>query len=1450
MNLKQTKRKFLEGTILLSTKEKGGTPEKYTITDIIGEGGSAVCYEAVRIREGSVPETGKLKEFYPADAAIGRTRFYSMKRLEDGCLIPGAGTIRVFEEMRRNYIDTYQLLKKVIAENPKNEILKRYIQQGEILYGYHQEKEGEDDFPGEKMPTAYIWSPGVPGKGFDKYLAEIRKDPRKLPETSLRNILDVVCRLTDCIKALHTAGLMHMDIKPSNFLVQYDSDNRIDSGNISLFDINTLCSIFSDHIPEWGTEGFAAPEVLTGDVDNRSDIYSIGAMLFNALIITDEIPDGLYRDSCYPDLARLVRNSALIEASDKNSDSALMSKICTILEKCLARNPKNRYQSCTALKKDLEGAIRRFDAVKNRPAYLFDKRVSDPGIVIQKLLYEHPLYEAFPEKTGDLNVLVIGAGSYGQKFIDTALVSGQMSGVNLNITAVSDEPDDDRKAYLKFRPALTGLVNMEGSLKGKESLSCGNLEFRELSNNSGKEPELRRFGRNTNVNKKLIENLLAGGRKGKGKASFHYVFISLGDDEINRDAAILCAGMIQAPVCYAIEDREREEREAGSHRSNLCPVYIDEPVDVEVIDSSLGEMAFNTHIAWNDSLNIDVTKERKEFFEGTTPKQKYNRMSSLAYVLSVKYKLHSVGIDCDNMEEAAVLFSEQILEKRETDPSAKKKFNTLVALEHRRWMLELASDGWTAPRDENGRLRLEDCIARGSVKDMVKKTHPCMVPSTEASPLSEEEYTKDQHRKWDEGEIDPSLDELDRMSVELHRCFRKYARQIKKESLFHNPDLLFIESQISPECHEAHTAFLQFMFALKNIVNGVESYSRQYEYYHDALENSLKELPEDSRTRIKQRLKAVRQTFFPIKESNLYRNYKANDDVLIEKIPFILTYRYRRSLAMAFEDGMAQNGRNEAVFANVASATVLSPEKIHYLYFCSRASDIGLLIRKLDAALNYYGKRNVHCGISLALACLKEIPDRQREELQERLTALKEKYQSLQGNAWLENDIIFDVDSPEEAADKLIGYLEKNTIDLYDGGNPLFPYSYDNALFLGRVMDMKIPYFEFDWRNKNFARRIGCEYLCYVKEKSFIRINDMFALMNAADNRFNMPELSDDYESLWKIYTGEYLEEKDFEKSVGSWNCLCGALEKYEADQKPLARIRIPEKGACRNSRLKRFLPEYTFITVQNILQKLKEYGIAGEDSSLEKYTSQDCMLEMTADESGIQAMEKVLEQPQYLLSYYGVNVVRVRDYTGEYAEIRFNNDSVTDVSLDPDGKGMDDLMLLLRELEKENFIQRVRQNAADPGLVSFTYSSQRIKKMLTDPGAILEVYAFYDVLKTGYFDDAACGYEFRWEAGGVKNKLGLVLTKGFRSMIVECGPDTELKLDSYHKLHSIADHFGIGTVKVLLGNTWADADGTEREENRIQKSRGIQLGIKTIADEDRILHIGKTLADLMETGI
>lgn len=1434
-------RNYLAGSIILSRNEAGDSLEEYFIKSVIGEGGSTVCYEAVRkLRDGS-EETGKLKEFYPVDSAAGdQVWYYSLERLPDGQLVPRAGTIRKFRQMCEDYLGTYRLLKKVMADNPKNEVLKNYIQHGEILYGS----------PEHKNTTVYIWSPGVAGKGFDTYLEEVKKKPDYRPEERLQDILCVMDALTDCIKALHTAGLLHLDIKPSNFLVPYDSDFRIRPDNVSLFDINTLCSVDSEYMRASGSDGYCAPEVKKGRADNRSDIYSIGAMLFYAVVITKDIPDGLYRDFYYSNIDQLVKHSELFQASETNSDVALMSRICKILEKCLAKDPRKRYQSCSELKEDLDKARQRLNKILWMPVEKDSVGLTDPAVVIQKLLYEHPLYETAAENEKELNVLVIGSGTYGQKFIDFCLQAGQMSDVKLGITAVSDEPEEDKEAYLRFRPGLPEFVNVDRSLESRSGRAYAELQFRGVSRTPEDKEICKGFGRNSQENKELVRDIMENAARSGRK--YHYVFVALGEDRISHAIAKLCAEEACSqwgdarPVCYVTQKIKRGRKAELEHR--LYPVCMSETVNAGMISQDLLWMAFYTHISWNSGLNIDMAEERERFLSGTDVKDKYNRASSLAYALSIKYKLRSVGIDCKDPLKAAELFEAQILEKRFYDEEAKQKFDQLTDLEHRRWVLEKVTDGWTAPRDEKGNLKLEDCVVRGSVKDETNRTHPCLVYGSEMSPLSDPEYMADHHAKWDQGEIDPELDELDRMSLELHRCFKRHADRFKDEGLLQNLDLVFIQNMIPPEYGDALRALKQFQFALKNILNGVESYSRQYGYYQDMLKDALAELPDEIRVKTGERLKVIERAFFPVIESNLYRNYKANDEVLVEKIPFILSSRYTSAMAVAFEDGKEQNGRNEAVFANVAAATVLSPERITFLYCFNRSAEAELLVRKLDAVLNYFGKRKMHCSVHLIVSCLAETTDRERELLQRELDRLQGAWPRGSRTAWFEMAEIFDVENYGEAKETFIQYLKENPVDLYDGGTSLFPSAYDNGMFISELIDMGTPYFEFDWHNKIFTKRIGCEYLRFVEDRSFIRIQDMFALMNATDHRFHLPEFADDYEALWKIYTGEYLSAKKFENGVGNWNRLCMCLEKYDDEQKPLAKLTLSSAKAPEQETLTYFLPEYTFSTVKKILKKLTEYGVAEKGSRLTNHASDTCRLDLVINKAYAEMLDGVFTKPWMLLPYYGADVRKYKVYNTDYVEIRCNNLSVKDVNLDRDGTGRHKYSYeVLQQLEKAHFISQLKQNSENAKLVSFVYSSPRIKHLLTSPGEILEIYAYYDVLKTGYFDDVASGYEFCWESGGVRNELDLILTKGFRSIIVECKAVVELKLDYYHKLHSIADQFGIGTIKVLLGNTYARSNAVANDLNAMQRSRGKQLSIRTISEPDQIIHIGQTLKALME---
>lgn len=70
--------------------------------------------------------------------------------------------------------------------------------------------------------------------------------------------------------------------------------------------------------------------------------------------------------------------------------------------------------------------------------------------------------------------------------------------------------------------------------------------------------------------------------------------------------------------------------------------------------------------------------------------------------------------------------------------------------------------------------------------------------------------------------------------------------------------MAFIQNLIPNDNDEAQKAFKQFQFALKNIINGVESYSRQYDYYQDALKLAIAGMPLDIKGKIEERLAVIK----------------------------------------------------------------------------------------------------------------------------------------------------------------------------------------------------------------------------------------------------------------------------------------------------------------------------------------------------------------------------------------------------------------------------------------------------------------------------------------------------------------------------------------------------------------------------------------------------------------
>lgn len=106
-----------------------------------------------------------------------------------------------------------------------------------------------------------------------------------------RELLPIAMQVCDALAAVHAAGVVHRDIKPSNIFLAVDRDDPAGPERVKLLD-------FGIARVEWeetritntggplGTPGYMSPEQDggLGEVDGRSDLYSLGAMLFECLV--------------------------------------------------------------------------------------------------------------------------------------------------------------------------------------------------------------------------------------------------------------------------------------------------------------------------------------------------------------------------------------------------------------------------------------------------------------------------------------------------------------------------------------------------------------------------------------------------------------------------------------------------------------------------------------------------------------------------------------------------------------------------------------------------------------------------------------------------------------------------------------------------------------------------------------------------------------------------------------------------------------------------------------------------------------------------------------------------------------------------------------------------------------------------------------------------------------
>ena len=180
----------------------------------------------------------------------------------------------------------------------------------------------------------------VPGES----LAERLRLERQLSWVDAHRILT---DLADALEYAHRRGVVHRDIKPANILLDDDSGHAV----LADFGISKASGI-GDSLTATGavigTPDYMSPEQTTGssDVDQRSDIYSLGAVGYRMLAGREPFAGASMGEVMY---RRLKQDAPPLKPLAPSAPDALTS----VVMKCLARERSERWPDAQALRQAL-----------------------------------------------------------------------------------------------------------------------------------------------------------------------------------------------------------------------------------------------------------------------------------------------------------------------------------------------------------------------------------------------------------------------------------------------------------------------------------------------------------------------------------------------------------------------------------------------------------------------------------------------------------------------------------------------------------------------------------------------------------------------------------------------------------------------------------------------------------------------------------------------------------------------------------------------------------------------------------------------------------------------------------------------------------------------------------------------------------------------------------------
>ncbi len=273
-----------------------------------------------------------------------RTRMWSKDKL------PRLDKFELIEQVGRGVFGTVyrardtQLQRTVAVKVPRS---------GQLM-----SDEDEDRFVREARNAAQLQHPGIVsvyevGRSdtfpyiVSEYVEGITlADALTARKFGFRESAELVAQIATALAHAHDHGVVHRDLKPSNIMLTADGTPRVMDFGLAKRDAGETTVTVEGQV--LGTPAYMSPEQASGQahhVDGRSDVYSLGAILFE--LLTGELP---FRGNQRMLLHQVLHDEPRAPRSINRHIPRDLETICLT---AMAKDPARRYQSAQAMAEDL-----------------------------------------------------------------------------------------------------------------------------------------------------------------------------------------------------------------------------------------------------------------------------------------------------------------------------------------------------------------------------------------------------------------------------------------------------------------------------------------------------------------------------------------------------------------------------------------------------------------------------------------------------------------------------------------------------------------------------------------------------------------------------------------------------------------------------------------------------------------------------------------------------------------------------------------------------------------------------------------------------------------------------------------------------------------------------------------------------------------------------------------